>query len=272
MSSSDLKDMIQILQGRPLPKEILAFFEYKQGNRVFLTITEDSAVWKTDLKIAESMFADIVICPSSSSDAFLAEISQVKDILKQRMKYPNIQENPALEQIARTWILPTKVHMGPALDTFLFTSTETTLQKALESNRETILGQDPLKIHLLKIEVQDGKERPMLYKLLDEGFRPSLLLVKWSNDVDEHVATAHCAGHLLNSGYATIAYENGYSLYLFNDQVLYDICSMKEPSLKNPIMQTLLTSASEVQRSKSSQSSTIQTSTSQPDLAQNSTS
>jgi hypothetical protein len=84
-----------------------------------------------------------------------------------------------------------------------------------------------------------------LYKFLDNGFRPSIILVKWSHDLDDHIPTAHCAGHLMNSGYALASLENGYSLYVFTDQVLYDITSMKTLGLKNPIMESILQSVSE---------------------------
>jgi hypothetical protein len=48
----------------------------------------------------------------------------------------------------------------------------------------------------------------------------------------------------MNCGYSLIALNNSYALYFFNDQVLYDICSMKNVNLKNPIMESLLQSVS----------------------------
>lgn len=247
MNTVVLKENIQIVRNRPLPKELLAFFEYKQGNRVFLSLAEDSTVWYDDLVIGERLFADTVICPLEKSETVQAQIDTVKDVLKQRMKYLGVKENSALEQVAKTWILPAKLHLGPAVSEFLFSSTEETLHSALEPVLDTITP-GALQVHFLKIELSGGKERSIVYKFLDEGFRPSLLLVKWSHDVDEHLPTAHCVGHLLCSGYASLACENGYSLYMFNEQVLYDICSMKEPSMQNPIMKTLLETASEAHR------------------------
>ena len=66
---------------------------------------------------------------------------------------------------------------------------------------------------------------------------------------------------------ACIAYENGYGLYMFNDQVLYDICSLKEPSLKNPIMESLFSTVNDFhkEQNKSSVSTLSTTATNQPD-------
>lgn len=266
MDTTSLKDTIQVVRDRPLPKELLAFFQYKQGNRIFLTLTDKTSVWRDDLSVGERLFADIVVCPVEVTPEFQIEFDLTKDVLKQRMKYPGVKENPALEQVAKTWILPTKLHLGPTVSTFGFSSTDETVHSALMPLLETLTPGEQ-QIHLFKVELVGGQERPVLYKLLDEGFRPSLVLVKWSHDVDEHLPSAHCAGHLLNSGYACIAYENGYGLYIFNDQVLYDICSLKEPSLKNPIMESLFSTVNDFhkEQNKITVSTISTTTTNQPD-------
>lgn len=266
MDSTSLNDTIQLVRDRPLPKELLAFFQYKQGNRIFLTLTDKTSVWRDDLSVGERLFADVVVCPVEVTSEFQSEFDLTKDVLKQRMKYPGIKENTVLEQVAKTWILPAKLHLGPTVSTFGFSSTDETVHSALMPLLETLTPGEQ-QIHLFKVELANSQERPVLYKLLDEGFRPSLVLVKWSHDVDEHLPSAHCAGHLLNSGYACIAYENGYGLYMFNDQVLYDICSLKEPSLKNPIMESLFSTVNDFhkEQNKSSVSTISTTATNQPD-------
>lgn len=268
MDSSSLKDTIQLIRNRPLPKEILAFFQYKQGNRIFLTLTDKTSVWRDDLSVGERLFADVVVCPVEATPEFQTEFEVTKDVLKQRMKYPGIKENPALEQIAKTWILPAKLHQGPTVSTFGFSSTEESVRSSLLPLLETLTPGEQ-QIHLFKVELANGQERPVLYKFLDEGFRPSLVLVKWSHDVDEHTPSAHCAGHLLNSGYACLGYENEYGLYMFNEQVLYDICSLKEPSLKNPIMESLFSSVNDFHKQQkeiaTTSVSTVTTSLDQPE-------
>jgi hypothetical protein len=234
----------QVVNGRPIPKEPLSFFQYNQGTRYFVTVAETPAVWRGDLVLGERFFSEMIVCPfTDSSNEHADELIKVKDILKQRMKYPGAKEDPAIEAIAKTWILPTKVTMGPNAESFL-NSSESSVKDSFESLFKT-MNNDTSMIHILKLELSDGKERQVLYKFLDNGFRPSLILVKWSYDLDDHTATAHCGGHLLNSGYSLVAIEGDYTLYMFSEQVLYDITSMKSICLKNPMMESLLSSVSE---------------------------
>ena len=235
---------IQIVNDRPIPKEPLSFFQYNQGARYFVTIADSPSVWRNDLILGERFFSEMIICPFTDSEEIHSkELILVKDILKQRMKYPGVKEDPALEKLAKTWILPTKIYIGPNAENFL-TSSESSVRDSFEPFFKA-LNNESLMIHILKLELNEGKERQLLYKFLDNGFRPSLVLVKWSYDLDDSTPTAHCSGHLLNSGYSLVALENGYALYMFSEQTLYDITSMKTIGLKNPMMESILGSVSE---------------------------
>ena len=233
----------QLVNGRPIPKEPLSFFQYNQGSRYFVTIAESSAIWRNDLILGERFFSEMVICPFTNFEDNVKELETVKDILKQRMKYPGVKDDPELEKIAKTWILPNKVNMGPKA-TDIIGSSESSVKDSFEDIFKTLNNESSM-IHILKLELTDGKERQFIYKFLDNGFRPSLILVKWSYDLDDHNSTAHCGGHLLNSGYRLVTIENGYALYMFSDQVMYDITSMKSLGIKNPMMESILSSVSE---------------------------
>lgn len=240
---ASLKDQFHVVRERPLPKEPLNFYQFKQGNRLFLTVCETPQVWQDDLVIGERLFADTVVIPVGELSPHEEALTLVKDVLKQRMKYPGAKEDPKLEQLAKTWVLPTKLHLGPNTSAFLAPS-EHSVQEALDTIVQTV-NPDEGKVHFLKIEVSNGLERQLLFKILDNGFRPGLLMVKWSYDMDDHTATAHCAGHLVNSGYSLVALENGYALYMFTDQPLYDITSMKQIGLSNPMMDSILLTVSQ---------------------------
>lgn len=233
----------QLVNGRPIPKEPLSFFQYNQGSRYFVTVAETPAIWRDDLVLGERFFSEMIICPFTNLEDNVKELETVKDILKQRMKYPGVKDDPELEKIARTWILPNKVNMGPKA-TDIISSSESSVKDSFEDIFKTLNNESSM-IHILKLELTDGKERQVLYKFLDNGFRPSLILVKWSYDLDDHISTAHCGGHLLNSGYSLVTLENGYALYMFSEQVMYDITSMKSLGLKNPMMESILSSVSE---------------------------
>ncbi len=242
-------EFIVTVRERPIPKDPLTFFNFQSKSRIFVNITDTASVWQTDLVLAERLFADMIVCPFQIDETKHAEsIQTTKDILKQRMKYPGVKENPDYEMIAKTWVLPGKVHSGPSASSLLVPSVNA-IYTGLEAAFTSLEVTDPV-IHLLKIEVSDGVERQFVYKFLDSGFRPSIILVKWSHDLDEHYATAHCAGHLVNSGYSLVAIENGYALYVFSEQTLYDICSMKTIGMQNPIMTSIVQGCSAASHTK----------------------
>ncbi len=232
-------DQVVLVRGMPILKDALSFFQYKQESRLFLTITDSIQAWQNDLILAERFFADMFVCPfqidPSSQDA--AHLTTA-DILKQRMKYPGVNDQPDLLQIAKTWVLPSKLHKGPDASLFLEPN-EKAINNALEPVFTQIKMTESQVVHILKIEVGNGVERQFVYKILDSGFRPSIMLVKWSHDMDDHTATANCAGHLMNSGYSLFANENGYALYVFTEQTLYDICSMKTVGVSNPFISAI---------------------------------
>jgi hypothetical protein len=234
---------ITIVKDRPVPKDVLQFYGMDSGaKRLMFTITDSVETWQKDLSICEKLFGDIVICPFASSyNHHKNQHEKTQEILKQRMKHPDVSNNSSLEAIAKTWILPQKVHMGPDA-TYFFNTIENPIKTHLLPLFEQLKA-EPI-IQFLKIEVPNGMERRLIYSFLDEGFRPSLVLVKWLSDIDDDIPTAHCAGHLINSGYSLIHNENGYALYMFRDDPFYDICSMKTVGLENPFLKTILLSVS----------------------------
>lgn len=246
----DLSEQLLFVHERPIPKDTIMFFKDKQGPRLFLTITDDPSVWRRDLAITERFFSEMVICPVFTPiEECQADIETTKEILKQRSKYPGVKDDPEALLVSKTWVLPTKVWCGPTAKSFLTAGCQS-VQTALEPVFTQLKSESM--IHLLKLEVPNGVERQLLYNILDSGFRPSLLMVKWSFDLDDHIPTAHCAGHLMNLGYALVSHSESYSLYLYKDEALYDICSMKTVSLQNPILTSLTETMNEtIQQSAS---------------------
>jgi hypothetical protein len=241
------------VKGFPFPASPLQFFDSSRKHRIFLDIAESASVWKHDLCLAEKLFADIVVC-SKTDDT--EDISLVKDILQKRMKYPSIQENPEYLAIAKTWILPTKVHQGPSVQTLFANMHETFFHDTILDTLKMVTQSDHETLQCVKIELAGGMERNAVYQLLDNGFRPGLFLVRWTHDVDSHYATALCAGHLLNCGYRFVRSENGYFLYVFKDECLYDSCSLAIPSLGNPMIQTIVQDTVEAIKNQQTTSTT----------------
>ena len=226
-----------VLRDLPFFENPLGFIDPSKKSRIFINICDNPQRWKRDLILSEKLFADVFVCPVNHS--ITEDLADVKDILTKRTGYPDIKEHPEKLEIAKTWILAKKVHEGPNALEFLNPKENSMKISLLECIHSNVKDSDDT-IQCLKIDVQDGLERQFVYRFLDDGFRPSLVIVRWSNDVDDHYSTAICAGHLLNCGYGHVRMENNYSLYLFEDQSLYDICSMKTLGSQNPIMLTLL--------------------------------
>jgi len=242
-SKLNISEFTTTVNSMPFIKEPFSFFQSSKV-RVFLTITNSPEVWQNDLSLSEKMLSETIVCPyTNSMEEHSSAVDLTKIVLKERMKYPNIKETPHLEKIAKTWIMPGKLHLGPNATQFL-QGDEMCIHAHLEPFFTTLNA--PTSIQLLKVEVSDGQERQLLYKFLDSGFRPSVLLVKWSHDLDDHIPTANCAGHILNSGYSLFGLSNSYALYVFTEQTLYDLCSMKTISNKNPFLEAILESCAPV--------------------------
>ena len=222
-----IKSQLCSVADRPFIKNPLQFFSNTRQMRLLLTVTDNES-WKKDIELAEKMFGTILISTDKNAD-FLV----YKDVLKQRLRYPNIKENPELLNLAKIWILPNKVHLVDEPQE-VFKSYKNVLDKS-----ETDLGSIE-KLSYVKYDLSDGGERMHIYKLLDEGYRPSLLCVKWTKDVDDDYATAYCAGHLCNAGYTLMEVQNGYYLYYYSDDMAtYDTASFKEITYGNPVVQNL---------------------------------
>jgi hypothetical protein len=243
LSKLNISEVTTTVNSMPFIKEPLTFFQSTKV-RLFLTIANSPEVWQNDLSLSEKMLAETIVCPyTNSMEEHSSALDVTKTVLKERMKYPNIKETPSLEKIAKTWIMPAKLHLGPNAKHFL-QEDEMRIHTHLEPLFTAL--NTPATIQLLKVEVSGGQERQLLYKFLDSSFRPSLVLVKWSYDLDDHIPTANCAGHILNSGYSLFGLSNSYALYVFTEQTLYDLCSMKTISSKNPFLEAILESCTSV--------------------------
>ena len=95
-------------------------------------------------------------------------------------------------------------------------------------------------IDMCKIDMNQNKDsRMILYKLLDNGFRPSVIYIRFEECPDEYVPVKLCTGHIQNCGYSLIGiHENKYIFY-FTGECLYDICYWGNPSIENPLELTI---------------------------------
>jgi len=220
-----VEDELSMVGNIPFIKNPLSFFASTKNFRSFLSITDSDDILN-DVQIAEKMFATLFI--SSAQPEMDTKLQVVRNVLKQRLRYPDINDQPDLLKFAKIWILPSKIHLTNPPSAFLSSFKDSIKTSQTEYNFDTL--------SCVKFELKDGAERMMIYKMIDDGFRPSLVIVKWSKDLDEDYATAYCAGHLVNSGYVLVDSKNGYSLYFYSNFCLYDTVSMKEICYGNPFV------------------------------------
>jgi hypothetical protein len=85
--------------------------------------------------------------------------------------------------------------------------------------------------------------RMILYEMIDAGFRPGILMIRFAESPDEHVPTQLAAGHLQNCGYALMGIHEDKYLYYYIDDCVYDYCSWTEIGMQNPLMKEILSTA-----------------------------
>jgi hypothetical protein len=235
---SSIEDELMLINNVPFIKNPLSFFASTKNFRAILSIT-DSTDLSTDIQIAEKMFGTLFV--SSPLEDFETKIQEIRDVLKQRLRYPGINERQDLLKLAKIWILPNKIQTVSKPQEFLASFKDNLAQKQAEYNFDIL--------SCVKIELSGGQERMIIYKMLDDGFRPSLIIVKWSEDLDSNYSTAYCAGHLVNSGYVMVDNKNGYALYFYTDASIYNTVSMKDVCYGNPIVKNFQDETEELLKS-----------------------
>ncbi len=92
------------------------------------------------------------------------------------------------------------------------------------------------KIDICKIDTSSTATRMIIYELLDAGFRPGILLVKFNESPDSNVSSQLVAGHMQNCGYSLMGVHEDKYLYYFTDNCIYDYCSWTEVGIENPLV------------------------------------
>jgi hypothetical protein len=234
----NIEEELTLISNVPFIKNPLSFFASTKNFRAILSIT-DSTDLTTDIQITEKMFGTLFI--SSPDQDIESKVTIIRDVLKQRLRYPGINEKPDLLKLAKIWILPNKIQIASKPQDFLTSFKDSLVSKQVEYGFESL--------SCVKFELSGGQERMIIYKMLDDGFRPSLIIVKWSEDLDSNYSTAYCAGHLVNSGYVMVDNKNGYALYFYTDASIYDTVSMKDVCYGNPIVKNFQDETQELLKS-----------------------
>jgi len=236
----------------PVVDKLWDVFAGKGIRTVFLSIgTSVSPL--ADLEIAESLGCPANICAIGESEK--KNWSDVSTVLKDRKR--DSTASSFTEQVDSKWILPKNLRMIDSLPwwengTIDISGTGPVATQKVDALVASICGTMKLKdgakrIDVLKIDTTQsapGLEIPILNSIISAGYRPSVLLVKWSAMPDTDLTTTNAAGHLQCCGYTLLSVKDNKFLYYFNDDNIYEICSWEQRTNINPIANELLKAVS----------------------------
>lgn len=241
----------------PILDRIWDIYAGKGIRTVFLSIGS-SKVALPDLEIAESLGCPLNIVALTEDEK--AAWSEVSGILKERKR--ETTASPFSIGADTKWILPKNLRIhdalpwwqngsidlsGGSIRTQKFTDCMASISSAMK------IKDNASRIDILKIDTASsapGLERAILGAMLNDGFRPSMILVRWSAMPDTDLATTLAAAHLQNSGYSLIGKEDNKFLYYFTDEDLYQICSWEGIVPNNPIITEVISATKSVKTMK----------------------
>jgi len=245
--------MIGVKGADPFPviDKLWDVFAGKGIRTVFLSIgTSKSPL--ADLEISESLGCPLHICALNDSEK--AHWQEVSTVLKERKRDPSASS--FTENVDTKWILPKNIRIVDSLpwwnngtiDISGGTLSTQKLDTAIASMCSAMKLKDGAKrIDVLKIDTTQsapGMEIPILNCIISAGYRPSVVLVKWSAMPDIDLTTTIAAGHLQCSGYSLVNVFEDKFLYYFNDDNLYEICSWEKCTSMNPIANEIIKASS----------------------------
>ena len=243
----------------PMLDRVWDIYAGKGIRTVFLSVGASASVLP-DLEISESLGCPLnVVALNESETAGWAEVSS---ILKERKREAGAS---AFSEGAETkWILPKNIRVQPALPWWENGSVDLSGGSTVRTQNvgdlvKSICVTMKLKdagsrIDILKVDTTTscpGLERSVVGAVLSAGFRPSILLVRWSQMPDVDLSTTIAAGHLQNCGYSLIGKVDNKFLYYFTDEDMYQICSWEGLGITNPITTEIVRAARNPTQQKS---------------------
>lgn len=224
----------------PVIDKLWDVFAGKGIRTVFMSVGT-SASPLADLEIAESLGCPLHVCALNASER--AGWQEVSTVLKERKP----GSSSFTEHVDTKWILPKNLRLLEALPWWtngivdvsgspLPTKRIHDVVTGLCSTMKLKEGAE--RIDVLKIDTTQsapGLEIPVIGSILSAGYRPSVILIKWSMMPDVDMTTTLAAGHLQCCGYTLLRILGDKFLYYFNDDNLYEICSWEKRTTINPI-------------------------------------
>jgi hypothetical protein len=218
--------------GDPFPclKELYMVFQNKGIRTVFLSIGASSSCIP-ELEIAEIIGCPVNIICTNESEA--AAWNEVKECLKTH-KPANEPLFTFSEGSDKKWVLTKNIRIASEWKSGSIHSTVKEVCKSMA------VSEDDTRIDILKVDMRGGAERRSLYEILDAGFRPAVIMIRWEQEPDSHPGVRLAAGNLQNCGYALLKKVGQKYLYYFVDNDMYATCSWEIEGAVNPMVDAIV--------------------------------
>lgn len=207
----------------PFLKDIWGFFGKKGVKTQFFSVNSDKS-YRVDIEVCESLGCQIKILLNKPE--LVEKWQTIQTVVKNRKLSPEDETKEWLKGMEKKWILPKNLVMKEVAFDWK------TIENEVKSSGEP-------RCDLLKIEGEDEVEHMLLASTLTAGFRPGLLLVRYTEDPDANVPSMMTAGNLHMAGYKLLAVEGRWFLYVYTDVCLYESVSFRNTKVQNPVVQYL---------------------------------
>jgi hypothetical protein len=221
----------------------------KKGVRTVVLSIGGSANCLPELELAEDLGCPVHIAPLSENER--AAWSAAVEVVKTKTVDEASPHAEFLKGADSKWVIPTNLRLKEAIPWWSAGTVGSVVASPVREFMEEICGglripADQTRLDILKIDtvsIAPGLERGIISAIIDAGFRPAYIFVRWSESPDETTSAAFTAGHLQNSGYRLLSVSpDNHFVYYFTDSDLYQICSWTNTRVANPMVEELAAS------------------------------
>lgn len=229
----------------PMLQDLWNFYSEKSTKTIFVSIgSSPSAI--PELDILEQLG-----CPLFLYDP-KKEVCSLWDQIKESLKTRKITDDtPAfVKEGLKKWVLARNInsfhtHLGHYNGLIEDTPVTSFMDAVTSACKQVGLSEEEARIDFLKIDLKE-QEPDLIHYCMQQGFRPSLILVRWSTSPDASHQSTIAAATLQMLGYRILEKIGNKYLYYFTDINYYETCSWEKVNVDNPLIDTVVDSLKNV--------------------------
>lgn len=222
----------------PMVHNFNNFFSQKGSKTVYVSVGSSKS------PLSDLDFIESIGCPLhlfDTDDENIKKWNEVVEVLKTR-KVTNETTDFAKES-SKKWVLARNVNLEKSLPS-QYNGTVTIDNKdvktvSLKEYVQQVCKKMDIDERIDYLKLDTPYVNNVLNTVLYEGYRPSLINVRWNDLPDENVNSMLMAGHLQMLGYSLLSKIDNKFLYLFENNNYYEACSWEKVGLYNPLIMEL---------------------------------